>query len=187
MPVIQDGYDPVEQRISQGVLGAYGFVQVGGIFALAAGTMAVAVQLIRSSTANNVRATALMMMLSAACVALVAAIPTDPPGTDTLHGSAHLTLAVGASIMNIAAMLNASYAFRRDDCVRALASPSLIFGVGSVVLLTMMSLGIGPAGLTQRVAVLCQLAWLALLAWTLRCHAAAPSAQSELGAARTPR
>jgi hypothetical protein len=170
MPVIQDGYNPVEERISQAVLGAHGFVQVFGIFALSAGTLAVAVQLARSTTARTVWATAGLMLVSSACVAFVAAIPTDPPGGDSVHGNAHLILAVGASIATIAAMLNASHAFRREDCVRELAIPSLFFGVASAALLTMMALNIGPAGLVQRIAVVCQIGWLALLAWNLRCQ-----------------
>ena len=180
MPVIQDGYNPVEERISQAVLGAHGFVQVFGIFALSAGTLAVAVQLARSTTARTVWATAGLMLVSAACVAFVAVIPTDPPGGDSVHGNAHLTLAVGASIATIAAMLNASHSFRREECLRSLAIPSLIFGIASAALLTMMALNFGPAGLVQRIAVICQIGWLAMLAWNLRCHATTDRPNSDL-------
>jgi hypothetical protein len=168
MPVLNDGYNPVQERISQAVLGAYGFVQVAGILALAAGAFLVATQLTMAAASRPVRLTATCIMLSAACVVLVAAIPTDPPGGDTVHGNAHLALAVGASIANIAAMLYGARAFRREACVCALAWPSLAFGITSVVLLSMMGLGLGPAGLVQRTAVAVQVVWLALITWNLR-------------------
>ena len=168
MPVLNDSYSPVQQRISQAVLGAYGFVQVAGILALAAGAFFVATQLTMAAASKPVRLTATCIMLSAGCVVLVAAIPTDPPGGDTLHGNAHLTLAVGASIANIAAMLHGARAFRLEACVRALAWPSLVFGLASVLLLSMMALGLGPPGLVQRTAVAVQVVWLALITWNLR-------------------
>jgi hypothetical protein len=52
-----------------------------------------------------------------------------------------------------------------------------------------MALNFGAPGLVQRIAVVCQIAWLALLAWSLRSHASAPSScdDLQLGSAGPPR
>ena len=168
MPLIQDGYDPVEQRISQGALGEYGLIQVFGILALATGTFSVACQVRASCSVRHVHASAGLIMASAACIAAVAIVPTDRPGGDTVHGNVHLWLAVCASLATSSAMLCGAYAFRRVPALRTLAMPSRWYAIASMTLLALMAVDFGQPGLVQRIAVVCQLSWLALLAWNLR-------------------
>jgi hypothetical protein len=187
MPLIKDGYDPVEQRISQGALGEYGLIQVFGILALAAGTFAVAYQVRVSCEVRHVHASAELTMASAACVAIVAIVPTDRPGGDTVHGNIHLWLAVCASLLTIGGMMCGAFAFPRAPRLRTLAKPSLAFAVVSISLLAAMAAGIEPEGLVQRIAVVCQLSWLALLAWALRAQCREGGEALPARAAGTPR
>ena len=171
MPLLKDGYSPVEQPISEGAIGEHGFVQVLGLLALALGSFALAVLLRVTAQTRQVLGTSALVAVSAACVVGVALFPTDQPGEDSAVGAIHGTAAALAFITNIAAMLWSAHAFRGERALRTIAMPSLALGAVALTLLVMLAAGVGPVGVVQRATVACEMAWLGLVALTLRSRA----------------
>ena len=161
--------DPVDQTISEGALGAYGFVQVAGLLALAAGSLALAYCLRALRPPAALQPTIALITFSAACVVVVAVFPTDAQGgAETWTGRVHNAAATLAFISNVAAMLWSARAFRGDHRVAPLAGASLVIGATALLLLVLLRAGVEPRGLTQRAAVVCIQLWMILVALRLR-------------------
>lgn len=171
MPHLKDGYSPVDQPISEGAIGEHGFVQVLGLLALALGSFALALLLRLMAATRPLLGTSALVAFSAACVFGVAVFPTDQPGEDSTFGAIHSAAAALAFITNIAAMLWSAHAFRGERGLRTIAMPSLALGAVALTLLVMLAAGIGPDGVLQRATVACEMAWLGLVALTLRSRA----------------
>lgn len=168
MPLLKDGYSPVEQTVSEGAIGAHGWLQVAGLLALAAGTTAVAA-LLRASVrdAPAVSAMAALLLASAVATVLAAAVPTDAAGAATRRGDVHLAAAAVAFVTTIAAMLVAARACRRHVPLRRLAPASLLPGSAALALLVVTGSGMDPSGLWQRATIAVELAWLVAVACAL--------------------
>ena len=188
VPFLKDGYSPVEQPISEGAIGEHGLVQVLGLLALALGSFALAFLLRMTAQTRQVLGTSALVAVSAACVVGVAVFPTDQPGEDSAVGAIHGAAAALAFITNIAAMLWSAHAFRGEGGLRTIAMPSRVLGAVALTLLVMVGAGVGSIGAAQRATVACEMAWLGLVALTLRSRAddGYPT-ELELGSTGAPR
>ena len=134
MPAISDGYSPLHQTISEGVLEPYGHLQTAGFICLAAGSFALAAALGLGSARSSARGVAAWLACSAAFVVLLAIAPTDGDGAmRSLSGRLHNGAATLAYIAMTAAMTWAalgrwrSYILVRDgrcSCSRSRCSSS---------------------------------------------------------------
>lgn len=166
MPMLKDGYSPVDDAISYGAIGPYGGVQVAGFFALAAGTSILA-HCLRSTGSQPV--VIALLALSAIAVAGLAVVPIDGHGQPTTAtGRVHSSAASIAFLSTVAAMLWSARSFARGQALAPLVPSSFGLGCVAVTLLVALSAGIGPAGLVQRATVLCEIVWLSLVALQLR-------------------
>jgi hypothetical protein len=170
MPMLASGYDPVRQPISEGVLTAASAVQVAGLLALAAGSLAIAWSVVAMHPAQTLRPVVALVAFSAVCVAVLAVFPTDADGDGgaTWYGRVHGVAASLAFISNAAAMLWGSRVFGDEPRLAALAGRSLVIGVITSILLVMLAVGVEPRGVVQRAAVAGVLTWMISLALSLR-------------------
>ena len=183
MPAITDGYDPVRQTISEGVLAPYGYIQTGGLFLLALGSFALSASMCRRCADRRQYGTAALLASSAGFVVLLAIFPVDYGNhARSLAGRMHNFGAVSAFIAITAAMVWSSLPWRRRLAWRqALTIAVLAAMLAFAVCLTF---DIGPRGLVQRLSAAVQLAWLGLLALQLR--SLRTGAAAEAAAAPTP-
>jgi hypothetical protein len=171
MPFVKDGYG-IAQTISEGAIGAMGWVQGTGILALAAGSAIVASAVGRAGA----RVPAALIGTSAICTAMLVAFPTDAgDSARTVAGRVHYVLAAGAFLTSIGAMFAAKRAFRCDE-LRCLAAPSLVIGGAALIFLVGLAAGAEPRGVIQRAAAACIVAWMIALAVRLRGESAADDA-----------
>lgn len=172
MPLLKDGYSPVGDAISYGAIGPYGGVQVAGFFALATGTSILALRL---RVAGSQPVVTPLLALSAIAVVVLAVVPIDGHSHPTTTvGRVHSSAASVAFLSTVAAMMWSGRSFLRDEALMSLVPISLGLGCVAVVLLVALSAGIGPSGLVQRATVLCEIAWLSLVALQSR-YVDAPS------------
>jgi hypothetical protein len=169
MPVVASGYDPVDQTISEGVLERHGWLQVAGFLALAAGSFALAWCLAVGRPSRAVLLVAALLAFAAACLVIVAVLPTDADGeASTWRGRGHNVAATLGFLSNNAAMVWAGRAFRQDTRLRSLAGASLMLGLVALALLLVLGGGVEQRGLVQRGAVACIVLWQVLVALRLR-------------------
>ena len=163
MPLIKDGYR-INQTISEGAVGEWGFLQAAGFIALAAGGLLLARKLVRA----GLRGTAGMVALSSICVALLVLFPTSAPDpTPTAVGRTHNVLAGIAFASYIAAM---AWSARTSGQSRPMAAISLALALASSIFVVALLIGVEPRGAVQRAAVACNLQWMLLTTLWLRDH-----------------
>jgi hypothetical protein len=159
LPAIKDNYSPVQDGISEGALGRYGYLQVAAFFGLGIGSISLAISLVRDVRSPQVGA---LVGLSGICMLVAGAFSADRmdgPST-TMHGTVHLLAAALAFTAVISAMLLAARLFRSNDILRPLARLSFALGLAALALFVTAGAGIGPFGLIQRTNVTVVLVWL---------------------------
>jgi hypothetical protein len=166
MPAISDGYSPVHQTISEGVLERYGHVQAAGLVCLAAGSFALAAALGFGSVESSARGAAVLLAGAAAFVVLLTIAPADDDSaTPSLSGRLHNVGATLAYVAVTAAMTWAALARRWS----ARSGPRwllLVFPLAMLIFAVLLTFDTGPRGLVQRLSVGCELVWLLLVAWS---------------------
>jgi hypothetical protein len=177
LPVIKNDYSPVQDAISEGALGPYGYLQVAAFFGLGIGSISLAVLLLRAVRSPQVGA---LVGLSGVCMLVAGTFPADrmDSASMTVHGTIHLLAAALAFIAVISAMLLSARQLRNNRTLRPLARPSLGLGLAALALFMMAGADIGPFGLIQRANVTVVLVWLAavVLQWRRQPTPRAPSA-----------
>lgn len=159
LPAIKDDYSPVQDAISEGALGRYGYLQVVAFFALGIGSLSLAISLLRDS---RTVAVGVLVGVSGICMLIAGAFPTDRmnAASATTHGTIHMTAAALAFGAIISAMLLPARQFRNGDILRPLALPSFVLGLVALALFVTAGAGVGPFGLIQRANAMVALVWL---------------------------
>jgi len=170
MPLIERGYDPARQTISEAVLLRHGEVQTAGLYFLGFGSFALAGALFRTWRDRCGYAIAGLVAVSAVCVVVLTIFPADYGNHARSIGGWMHNLGAGAAFLAIfAGMCQACWppAMLRGRRGMALVA----FPLAMIVFGTLLLLDLGPRGLVQRVSVGWDLLWLTLIALgALRAH-----------------
>jgi len=121
------------------------------------------------------------LMLGMFCFGMVLAaiFPTDVPVTSpTPIGLIHALAALTALISLGISMIAWGFVFRKNNNLKSLATPSIFFGVLSLVLFIVHFVSpVSIKGLTQRILLVWDISWLLLVSWKLYRNALLPALQ----------
>lgn len=174
------GLDPLTDMISEYVFAPYGWLLPVSLTSIAVGSAVLAVRLARLD-----RRAALLVGVWSACLLLVASFPTDRPGLSlSLSGGIHRYAAFAAFVSLPVAGLLVARATRSRQ-VRLLCAVAL----GSLLLVVLpyafrmlhLDPGAVPAGLTQRLTVVSEVAALVAMSVSASVSAARPAVTTPLG------
>jgi hypothetical protein len=159
--LLQPGYDPASQLMSELALGPHGWAMLIAFTGLALATFGV----LRATRAHGASRT-LQALLFAAAVLFVAAGLFPLGATSEIHIGAIAT----AFVLAVLAM----YLYPSEAGGGASAAPRAISWTLAAGVAGSVALGhsILPMGIGQRMAALCLLAWLAVIGWRLLIPAA---------------
>lgn len=160
MPFLKESYSPIEQTISEGAIGDYAWVQRFGFFALVAASLGISWLLYEERASRPaIAVTAALLALSTVFTVVLAVVPTDATGEDTVGGAVHVAAAALAFLIAIGGITSASITFRGHDDLGPLARWSLAAGLAAFSLLVMTGLGVEPSGVWQRATVVVEVLW----------------------------
>jgi len=154
--LLQTGYDPAHQLMSELAFGSYGWAM-----AAAFGGLALAVLGVQSaiSTFGASQELQILLVLAALCFVLAGVFPLG----DTLN--IHITTIALAFVFSVFAM----YLFPSRAGHATVAAPRAISWTlaGGMILSIALGHSFLPMGVGQRLAALFMVAWLTVLAWNL--------------------
>lgn len=149
--LLQSGYDPRHQLVSELALGKYGWAMF-----VAFSGLAVAVFGVQAAIADHSAAWGYRVLLSIAAVLFLTAGVFPLGDTSTIHIGA-ITLAFVLSVL-------AMYLFPSSAGGASIAAPPIISWTLAAGVAASVALGnVIPIGIAQRLAAACLLLWLAIL------------------------
>ncbi|WP_432122973.1 DUF998 domain-containing protein [Streptomyces sp. S1] len=174
--MVNGGYDPLTETVSRYVNLPHGWLVTVGLLAVAAGSAAVAVAVRAAGSGRG----GWLLHLWAGCVLVAAVFPADPPGnwsrpslSDGVHGVAawvgFLALAV--------AIVRLTTAWRREPAWASKAPVPTVLARASAVAFVLFAVAFvdraalthtAPLGLVERIVIALDLAWLALVATSVK-------------------
>jgi hypothetical membrane protein len=169
LPLLRnDGYDPVEQAISELALGRFGTLMDVAFFVLGIGGLALASGLYRS--VSGASAPSLLLGVAGLLWFLLGIFQTGPDGLATgaeavLHGA----IASTSFLLIVVAMFLFVRRFQGDPEWRLFALPTLVWAIAAVAaFLSIPLLGQEAFGVSERLFVAVWLSWLLVTAVRLR-------------------
>lgn len=174
IPVIKDGYSPVEDAISNAAVGSYGYLQTIAFFALGLGSLTLAQGLWRALEGRSARIGSALIGLWGLGIVLAGVFPADlTPEPETTSGTIHIVVSLLGFVAVIVGMLVLSAVFRKRPTWHSLWPTSSVVGVAALIafLVTGATQDSDWWGVAQRVFVALVLLWLLLAATRLRAMA----------------
>ena len=163
-----DGYDPVEQAISELALGRFGTLMDVAFFALGIGGLALAFALY--SSFHRTPVAPLLLGVAGLLWFLLGIFQTGPDGLATgIEAVLHGAIASMSFLLIVVVMFLFARRFRRDSRWRPFALPTLVWAVVAVAaFLSIPLLGQEAFGVSERLFVAAWLSWLLVTAVRLR-------------------
>jgi hypothetical protein len=155
--LLQPGYDPANQLMSELALGPFGWAMLAAFAGLAAAAFGIQAALVAGGASKGFR-----LLLAAAALLFLAAGVFPLGATSEIH----IAAIASAFVLSVLAMyLYPDMAGNARNLAPRLVSWPLAAGVALSVALGHSVL---PMGIGQRLAAACLVAWLAVVAWRLR-------------------
>lgn len=171
--LLQPGYDPRHQTISETALGPFGWLQTVNFYVFGATIALFAIGFARTFRAHS-RVASVLIVLAGLAVAANGVFPTDPAGgAETDAGQLHNLLSLGAFLAMIVSYPFSAATMRR---VPGWGSHALYTALTAPVVLVLLAVFIGLSsdpgdplyaigGLVQRAFVVVAFGWMTLTGW----------------------
>lgn len=171
LPVLKSGYGPVEDPVSRGAIGTWGWLQTSAFLALGLGSAAIAWTLYQRLPGRPGAVAALLVAGWSACIVLAGAFTADPAdGAATTSGKLHSLVSVLGFLFVLAGMFAAALAARRVVGWQRHARVAVAWGSLGVVGLaaTIATKDSAIWGIVQRAFLAVVMTWLVGAAVTLQ-------------------
>lgn len=162
-----DGYDPVDQAMSELALGRYGGLMTLAFFSLGTGVLALGVAVRRFFGAT--RAVPGLLIVAGVLGVLSGVFKTNGASAATIESQIHEIVGITLFVLVVVAMFLSVRVFRREPAWTRFARYSLGWAVAATCTFFLVpALEEAAFGMAQRLFAATWLSWMLVLAWRLR-------------------